>query len=135
MNRFIRRGFLGALAGSAAGIPLLFLSTAGAPEFAVAIVAGSMPQYVKDTPSSRVLLVGSSYDADCRGIRSFLSANRVQYDWVDSELELERASSLCAAGAPWGRCGRRRYDAPTDSDGPRGRRGVGPADHAKGRAL
>ena len=27
MNRFIRRGFLGALAGSAAGTPLLFLST------------------------------------------------------------------------------------------------------------
>ena len=51
------------------------------------------PQYVKDTPSSRVLLVGSPYDANCRGIRSFLSANRVQYDWVDSELEPERASS------------------------------------------
>jgi hypothetical protein len=31
------------------------------------------PQYVKDTPSSRVLLVGSPYDADCRGIRMSLS--------------------------------------------------------------
>src|SRR5262249_15765710 len=31
--------------------------------------------------------------ADCRGIRSFLSANRVQYDWVDSELEPGRPSS------------------------------------------
>jgi thioredoxin reductase (NADPH) len=51
------------------------------------------PQYVKDTPSSRVLLVGSSYDADCRAIRNFLFANRVQYDWVDSELEPDRASS------------------------------------------
>jgi thioredoxin reductase (NADPH) len=50
-------------------------------------------QYANDTPSSRVLLVGSQYDTDCRGIRSFLSANRVQYDWVDSELEPERASS------------------------------------------
>ena len=55
-------------------------------------------QYVKDTPSSRVLLVGSPYDAGCRGIRSFLSANRVQYDWVDSELEPERASSCVPPG-------------------------------------
>jgi thioredoxin reductase (NADPH) len=56
------------------------------------------PQYVKDAPSSRVLLVGSPYDADCRGIRSFLSANRVQYDWVNSELEPERASSSVPPG-------------------------------------
>jgi thioredoxin reductase (NADPH) len=56
------------------------------------------PQYVRDTPSSRVLLVGSPYDADCRSIRSFLSANRVQYDWVDSELEPERASSCVPPG-------------------------------------
>jgi thioredoxin reductase (NADPH) len=56
------------------------------------------PQYVRDTPSSRVLLVGPPYDAGCRGIRSFLSANRVQYDWVDSELEPERASSCVPPG-------------------------------------
>jgi thioredoxin reductase (NADPH) len=56
------------------------------------------PQYVKNTPSSRVLLVGSPYDADCRGIRSFLSANRVQYDWVDSELEPERVPSTVPPG-------------------------------------
>jgi thioredoxin reductase (NADPH) len=56
------------------------------------------PQYVKDTPSSRVLLVGSPYHSDCRVIRSFLSANRVQYDWVDSELEPERASSYVPPG-------------------------------------
>jgi thioredoxin reductase (NADPH) len=55
-------------------------------------------QYVKDTPTSRVLLVGSPYDADCRNIRSFLSANRVQYDWVDSELEPERAASCTPLG-------------------------------------
>ena len=55
-------------------------------------------QYAKDTPSSRVLLVGSQYDADCRGIRSFLSANRVQYDWVDRELEPGRASSCVPIG-------------------------------------
>jgi thioredoxin reductase (NADPH) len=55
-------------------------------------------QYVEDTPASRVLLVGSPYDADCRSIRSFLSANRVQYDWVDSELEPERAASCTPSG-------------------------------------
>ncbi len=55
-------------------------------------------QYVEDTPTSRVLLVGSPYDADCRSIRSFLSASRVQYDWVDSELEPERAASCIPLG-------------------------------------
>jgi thioredoxin reductase (NADPH) len=57
-----------------------------------------VPQYVEDTPSSRVLLVGSQYDADCRGIRSFLSANRVQYDWVDGQLEPARESSRVPSG-------------------------------------
>jgi thioredoxin reductase (NADPH) len=55
-------------------------------------------QYVSDTPSSRVLLVGSPYDGDCRSIRSFLSANRVQYDWVDSELEPHRAAPCIPLG-------------------------------------
>ena len=54
--------------------------------------------YAEDAPISRVLLVGSPYDADCRGIRSFLSANRVQYEWLDSELEPERASSCLPPG-------------------------------------
>jgi thioredoxin reductase (NADPH) len=55
-------------------------------------------QYAMDTPSSRILLVGSQYDPNCRGIRSFLSANRVQYDWVDRELEPGRASSCLPRG-------------------------------------
>jgi NADH:ubiquinone reductase (H+-translocating) len=42
MNRFVRRGVLGAISASAAGTPLLLLSSTGGPEFAVAIVAGSM---------------------------------------------------------------------------------------------
>jgi thioredoxin reductase (NADPH) len=54
--------------------------------------------YAEDAPISRVLLVGSPYDAACRGIRSFLSANRVQYEWLDSELEPERASSCLPPG-------------------------------------
>jgi thioredoxin reductase (NADPH) len=45
----------------------------------------AVQQYVEDTPSSRVVLIGSPYDAECRAIRSFLSANRVQYDWVPAE--------------------------------------------------
>ena len=35
----------------------------------------------RDTPSSRVYIIGSKYDTNCRGIRSFLSANRIQYNW------------------------------------------------------
>jgi thioredoxin reductase (NADPH) len=55
-------------------------------------------QYVQETPSSRVLLVGSLYNTHCRSVRSFLTANRVQYDWVDRELEPERASARLATG-------------------------------------
>jgi thioredoxin reductase (NADPH) len=58
----------------------------------------AVQQYAEDTPSSRVLLIGSPYDAECRAIRSFLSANRVQYEWVDRELEPSRASSCVPAG-------------------------------------
>ena len=54
--------------------------------------------YAEDAPISRVLLVGSPYDAACRGIRSFLSANRVQYEWLDSEMEPERASACLPPG-------------------------------------
>ncbi len=39
-------------------------------------------QIIRETPSSRVELSGSKYDQTCRGIRSFLSANRIQYDWT-----------------------------------------------------
>jgi NADH dehydrogenase len=42
MNRFVRRGVLGALAASAAGTPLLLLSTTGGVEFALGIVAGAL---------------------------------------------------------------------------------------------
>ena len=76
------------------------------------------PQYVKETPTSRVLLVGSPYDAHCRAIRSFLSANQVQYDWLDSELEPERASSCRSTSERRNRSGRRWCDSPGDSDCP-----------------
>ena len=57
----------------------------------------AVQQVAEDTPSSRVLLIGSQYDAECRAIRSFLSANRVQYDWVDREPDPDRASSYVPA--------------------------------------
>ena len=43
-----------------------------------------------DIPVSRVLVVGSQYDTDCRDIRSFLSLNHIPYEWVDREREPER---------------------------------------------
>jgi len=66
MNRFIRRGFLGALAGSAAGTPLLFLGTTGRPEFAVAIVASSM--YAACVPPARGAYADSIMAAAALGI-------------------------------------------------------------------
>jgi thioredoxin reductase (NADPH) len=47
-------------------------------------------RFVTEVPSSRVLLVGTQYDSDCREIREFLSANRIAYEWIDAEREPER---------------------------------------------
>jgi len=44
-------------------------------------------QIVRETPSSRVQISGSKYDINCRAIRSFLSANRIQYDWSPTRPE------------------------------------------------
>lgn len=46
-------------------------------------------QVARDTPSSRVLIVGPKYDARCSAIRTFLAAHRVQYDWRPNQLEPE----------------------------------------------
>ena len=58
---------------------------------------------MSETPSSRVLLVGTQYDSDCREIRAFLSANRIPYQWVDAEQEPDRMPK-CMAG---------QYDGPS----------------------
>lgn len=58
----------------------------------------SVQRFAVETPSSRVKLVGTQYDSDCRDIRVFLSANRIPYEWVDAEREPERIPS-CMAGA------------------------------------
>jgi thioredoxin reductase (NADPH) len=53
-------------------------------------------QYAKTVPSSRVLILGTQYEVDCRDIRAFLSANRIPYEWVDREREPARVP----AGVP-----------------------------------
>jgi thioredoxin reductase (NADPH) len=63
----------------------------------------SVQRYASEVPSSRVLLVGTQYDEECRDIRAFLSANRIPYEWVDAEREPGRLPT-CMAG---------EYDGPT----------------------
>jgi thioredoxin reductase (NADPH) len=57
----------------------------------------SVQRFASETPTSRVLLVGTQYDSDCREIRSFLSANRIPYEWIDAQRETDRIPS-CIAG-------------------------------------
>jgi thioredoxin reductase (NADPH) len=57
----------------------------------------SVQRFANKLPSSRVLLVGTQYDSDCRDIRVFLSANRIPYEWVDAEREPGRVPA-CMAG-------------------------------------
>ncbi|HEY5212721.1 MAG TPA: FAD-dependent oxidoreductase [Acidobacteriaceae bacterium] len=57
----------------------------------------SVTKFAKEIPGSRVLLVGTQYDNDCRDIRLFLSANRIPYEWVDAEREPGRIPP-CMAG-------------------------------------
>jgi thioredoxin reductase (NADPH) len=56
----------------------------------------SVSQFAKEAPSARVIMVGTEYDTDCHDIRSFLSANRIPYEWVDREREPERVPSCTA---------------------------------------
>src|ERR1700734_2502255 len=41
-------------------------------------------------PTSRVQIFGRDKDADCHNIRTFLSANRIPYEWVDRDSYPER---------------------------------------------
>jgi thioredoxin reductase (NADPH) len=43
-------------------------------------------------PSSRAYVIGSKYDATCRAIRAFLSANRIQYNWRPTFDEPDKAT-------------------------------------------
>ena len=50
--------------------------------------------YVQENNPMRVLVVGAPHDPDCRSIRSFLSTNRIPFEWVDSERDPDRVT-LC----------------------------------------
>jgi thioredoxin reductase (NADPH) len=52
------------------------------------------------TPSARVHIFGSKYDNNCRAIRAFLSANRIQYEWRPSIAEPETAVAVSVEGTP-----------------------------------
>jgi thioredoxin reductase (NADPH) len=39
--------------------------------------------HMRENNPLRVVVVGSQYDTECRDIRSFLSLNRIPYEWVD----------------------------------------------------
>jgi thioredoxin reductase (NADPH) len=47
-------------------------------------------EYMRENNPLRVLIVGSPFSDDCRGVRSFLALNRIPYEWVDGEKEPER---------------------------------------------
>jgi len=57
----------------------------------------SVQQRSMELPTSRVLVVGSQFDVDCRDIRTFLSMNRIPYEWVDREREPERVPTCMPA--------------------------------------
>jgi thioredoxin reductase (NADPH) len=57
--------------------------------------------YMRTNDSTRVLVVGSQYDTDCRDIRTFLSMNRIPYQWVDRDREPERVP-VCIPKNPGG---------------------------------
>jgi thioredoxin reductase (NADPH) len=56
--------------------------------------------YMLNLPSSRVQIVGSKFDDDCREIRSFLSMNRIPYEWVDRDRSPQLPSTNPACDAP-----------------------------------
>jgi thioredoxin reductase (NADPH) len=54
-------------------------------------------QIVQTLPSSRVNIDGSRFDSSCRDIRAFLSANRIQYDWIPPKPEPESGFPLAVS--------------------------------------
>ncbi len=58
-------------------------------------------EFAQDNNPLRVLVVGSQYDTECRNIRTFLSLNRILYEWVDNERDPDRVP-LCVISDPSG---------------------------------
>jgi thioredoxin reductase (NADPH) len=50
----------------------------------------SIREYMRENNPLRVLIVGSQYSDECRGVRSFLALNRIPYEWIDGDREPER---------------------------------------------
>lgn len=50
----------------------------------------SIREYMRENNPLRVLIVGSQYSDECRGVRSFLALNRIPYEWIDGEREPDR---------------------------------------------
>jgi len=59
---------------------------------------GLAQKLARETPSSRVQISSSKYDNNCRAIRAFLSANRIQYDWQPSITEPESGITVSVEG-------------------------------------
>jgi thioredoxin reductase (NADPH) len=61
---------------------------------------GLAQKLAREIPSSRVYISGSKYDNNCRAIRGFLSANRIQYDWEPTMVEPESGIRVSVEGTP-----------------------------------
>jgi thioredoxin reductase (NADPH) len=57
-------------------------------------------QIARETPSARVLIIGSKYDTKCRAVRSFLAAHRIQFDWQPNPSENAELSVSIEGGEP-----------------------------------
>jgi thioredoxin reductase (NADPH) len=47
----------------------------------------AMRDYAQENNPMRVLVVGSQFDNACRDVRTFLSMNRIPYEWIDRYLK------------------------------------------------
>lgn len=107
MNRFVRRAILGALAGSVAATPLLFLSTARGDELALALVAGSI--YSACFPPTRGayadnIMASASLGIPLWGISSILllpllAGNRMAMAAVDMQAQFAPLVGWILCGA------------------------------------
>jgi thioredoxin reductase (NADPH) len=62
----------------------------------------AVQKYMLNLPSSRVQIVGSRFDDGCREIRTFLSMNRIPYEWVDRDQtpQLPSTDPSCDLAGP-----------------------------------
>jgi NADH dehydrogenase len=107
MNRFVRRGILGALAGSAASTPLMFLTTATGAELALVLVAGSL--YSACVPPTRGayadnIMAAASLGIPLWGITSILllpilSGNQMAMAAVDIQAQFAPLVGWILCGA------------------------------------